>query len=89
MKGVNKMKYIMKCSNSVEVYNKAFAIYHDVERSESRAYNDMQKYLQEEVKAGRLDGTDKCIIASLILRDDSDEYYEEVEPLDVCWGLAE
>lgn len=79
------MIYKMKSANSVEAYNKAFSIYHDVERSDSKAYNDMQRYLQEEVKAGRLGAHDKCIIASLILRDDSDEYYEAVEPLDVCW----
>ena len=50
------------------VYGEASGIYHDPSRSESRAYNDMQKYLADAVRGGLIKTVEKCEIAADIMR---------------------
>lgn len=50
-----------------EIWNEAYNIYTDINRSESAQYNDMQRFLMEQVKAGHLNIADKCYMAKDIM----------------------
>lgn len=50
-----------------EIWNEAYNIYTDSERSEGAQYNDMQRFLMDQVKAGNLDMADKCTMAADIM----------------------
>lgn len=50
-----------------EIWNKAYNIFTDENRSEAAQYNDMQKYLMNEVIAGNLPLKDKFYIARDII----------------------
>ena len=50
-----------------EIWNEAYNIYTDGSRSEGRAYNDMQRFLWDQVKKGNLSPIDKCIMARDIM----------------------
>ena len=49
------------------IYGKAAAIYNDPEQTESGAYNDMQTYLMDKVKASEISMSDKCRITRSIM----------------------
>lgn len=46
-----------------EIWNEAYNIFTDGDRSEGAQYNDMQRFLEEQVKAGVLSASDKCYMA--------------------------
>ena len=46
-----------------EIWNEAYNIFTDEDRSEGAQYNDMQRFLEEQVKAGNLGASDKCVMA--------------------------
>ena len=50
-----------------EIWNEAYNIFTDNNRTESAQYNDMQRFLLQHVRAGHLTMTDKCIIAHDIM----------------------
>ena len=50
-----------------EIWNEAYNIFTDGSRTDGGRYNDMQKYLMSQVKAGRLTLADKCHMASDIM----------------------
>lgn len=50
-----------------EIWNEAYNIFTDGTRSEGACYNDMQKYLLEQVKAGNITMADKCYMVSDIM----------------------
>ena len=50
-----------------EIWNKAYNIFTDGSRTESGCYNDMQRYLMDQVKAGRISLADKCHMAAAIM----------------------
>lgn len=47
----------------IEIWNEAYNIYTDWNRSEGARYNDMQSFLWEQVKQGNLSAADKCTLA--------------------------
>lgn len=47
----------------IEIWNEAYNLFTDETKSEGRCYNDMQRFLLEQVKAGNLSMADKCAIA--------------------------
>lgn len=51
----------------IEIWNEAYNIFTDGERTEGACYNDMQKFLMEQVKAGNLSMADKCVMAHDIM----------------------
>ena len=50
-----------------EIWNEAYNIYTDAERSEGAQYNDMQRYLMDCVNRGELSFADKCHMAKDIM----------------------
>ena len=50
-----------------DIYGEAAAIYSDPDRTESSAYNDMQTYLMDKVKAGEISMSDQCRITKSIM----------------------
>lgn len=46
-----------------EIFNEAYNIFVDGDRSEAAQYNDMQRFLMDRVKAGDLSIVDKCYMA--------------------------
>ena len=50
------------------VYGEASEIYHDPGRTESGAYNDMQRHLGTAVREGRIAATERSRIAAAIMR---------------------
>lgn len=50
-----------------EIWNEAYNIFTDGERSEGAQYNDMQKFLEEQVKAGNISASDKCYMAKDVM----------------------
>ena len=52
-----------KTMTFTEIFNEAYNIFTDGERSEGARYNDMQRFLMKQVKEGNLSPTDKCIMA--------------------------
>lgn len=59
-KGENTMEF-------TEIWNEAYNIFTDNERTEGAQYNDMQKYLSEQIKAGNISAVDKCYIAKDVM----------------------
>jgi len=51
-----------------EIWNEAYNIYTDGRRSEGGRYNDMQRFLLDQVKKGNLSPHDKCIMAHDIMK---------------------
>lgn len=47
----------------IEIWNEAYNIYTDWNRSEGARYNDMQSFLLGQVKQGNLSAADKCTLA--------------------------
>ena len=47
-----------------EIWNEAYNIFTDSERSEAAQYNDMQRFLEAQVKAGNLSMADKCTMVA-------------------------
>ena len=58
-------KYIMEKSTfeKTAIWNRAYEIFTDPNRSESQQYNHMQQYLESEVKAGNITVLEKCLIS--------------------------
>jgi len=50
-----------------EIWNEGYNIFTDGERSEAAQYNDMQRFLMNQVKAGNISMTDKCTMAAEIM----------------------
>lgn len=50
-----------------EIWNEAYNIYTDGERTEGGRYNDMQSFLMDQVKAGHISMADKCYMAKDIM----------------------
>ena len=50
-----------------EIWNEAYNIFTDGERTESGRYNDMQRFLLDKVKAGELSMADKCHMVADIM----------------------
>lgn len=50
-----------------EIWNEAYNIFADEERSDGARYNDMQQFLLDQVKAGELSMADKCYMARDIM----------------------
>lgn len=50
-----------------EIWNEAYNIFTDSERTEGAQYNDMQNYLLKQVKAGNINAADKCYIAKDVM----------------------
>ena len=50
------------------VYGKASEIYHDPGRTESRAYNDMQRHLGTAVRESRISAMERSRIAAASMR---------------------
>lgn len=50
-----------------EIWNEAYNIFTDGNRTESGRYNDMQRYLMDQVKAGRISIGDKCCMAADVM----------------------
>ena len=53
--------------NFTEIWNEAYNIFTDDNRTESGRYNDMQRFLMERVKAGAISMADKCHIAADVM----------------------
>lgn len=53
---------------SLEIWNEAYSIYTDSNRTEGAQYNDMQSYLRDQVKAGNIDMATKFAMAADIMR---------------------
>lgn len=51
-----------------EIWNGAYSIFTDGERSEGAQYNDMQKFLEGQVKAGNISASDKCYMAKDVMK---------------------
>lgn len=49
--------------NFTEIWNKAYNIYTDDDRTEGARYNDMQRFLMSQVEAGSISMADKCYMA--------------------------
>ena len=52
----------------VEVWNEAYNIYTDFDRSEGGRFNDMMSFLRERVKAGDLSEADMHTMASDVMK---------------------
>ena len=52
----------------LEIWSEAYSIFTDTERTEGQQYNDMQSYLMECVKGGKLTLSDKCCMAKDIMQ---------------------
>ena len=52
-----------------DIYSEAVKIYTDGEKTEGNQYNDMQKYLLDQVKARYITMDQKCMIASSVIKD--------------------
>lgn len=50
-----------------EIWNEAYDLFTDGTKSESRCYNDMQRFLEEQVKVGNLSAADKPVMARDIM----------------------
>ena len=46
-----------------EIWNEAYNIFTDDDRTEGAQYNDMQRFLMNQVKAGNISMADKCYMA--------------------------
>lgn len=53
---------------SLEIWNEAYSIYTDSNRTEGAQYNDMQSFLRDQVKAGNIDMATKFAMAADIMR---------------------
>lgn len=51
-----------------DIWNEAYNIYTDAERSDGARYNDMQAFLMDQVRAGVLSAADKCTMAADIMQ---------------------
>lgn len=51
----------------LEIWNEAYNIFTDGERSEGAQYNDMQRFLMDQVKSGAISMTEKSKIASDVM----------------------
>lgn len=51
-----------------DIWNEAYNIYTDTNRSEGKQYNDMQKFLLDRVKDGSITALDKCYIARDVMK---------------------
>ena len=51
----------------IEIWNDAYNIYTDDDRTEAAQYNDMQRFLMNQVKAGNISMADKCYMARDIM----------------------
>lgn len=49
------------------IWNEAYNIFTDNDRSEGAQYNDMQRYLMQQVNEGFLSFADKCYMAKDIM----------------------
>jgi len=47
-----------------EIWNEAYNLFTDGTKSEGRCYNDMQKYLEDQVKEGNLSVADKAYMVA-------------------------
>lgn len=52
-----------------EIYNKAFDIFFDPNRSEGAKYNDMQSYLREQIRKGIITVKQKAEIVTTLLEE--------------------
>jgi len=50
-----------------EIWNEAYNIFTDEDRSEGGRFNDMQRFLLEQVKEGFLSMADKCCMVADIM----------------------
>lgn len=50
-----------------EIWNEAYNIFTDENRSEGGRFNDMQRFLLEQVRAGFLNMADKCYMVHDIM----------------------
>ncbi len=53
--------------NFTEIWNEAYDIFTDGNRTEGGRYNDMQRFLMEQVKAGAISQADKCHMAADVM----------------------
>lgn len=51
-----------------KIFNEAYNIYTDECRSDGARYNDMQRFLMEQVRCGVITMLDRCYIASDVMR---------------------
>lgn len=51
----------------IEIWNEAYNIYTDEDRTEGGRFNDMQRFLMDQVKAGALSMADKCCMVGDIM----------------------
>ena len=58
----------MTANNQIEIWNEAYNIFTDYNRTESQQYNDMQSYLQDCVRQGKITQLDKCYMAKDVMR---------------------
>lgn len=51
-----------------DIWNEAYNIFVDPERTDGARYNDMQAFLREQVGAGYITEADKCTMAADIMK---------------------
>ena len=51
-----------------DIFNEAYNIFTDWNRTEGAQYNDMQRFLMNQVKEGNISALDKCYIARDVMQ---------------------